>query len=99
MKIKPTEIQINGKWLFRDGVVLADKTCQRIDQLFGSHLQELGRDPSGWDTLYRDPDDGRLWELTYPQGELQGGGPPQLHYLPFGEACEKYGIDLSNSPP
>jgi len=98
MKIKPHEIQINGKWLASDGMVVADETCRRIDELVSSCLKEQGRDPSGWDALYRDPDDGRLWELTYPQGELQGGGPPQLRYLPFGEACEKYGIDLSNSP-
>jgi hypothetical protein len=91
MKIKLTETQLTGKWLSRDGRVVGDETCQRIEEIIASHLKELGRDPSGWDALYRDPDDGRLWELTYPQGHLHGGGPPQLHYLRSDEAKKKYG--------
>lgn len=91
MKIQPTETQLTGKWLSRDGRVVADETCQRIDDLVKSHLKELGRDSSGWHALYRDPDDGRLWELMYPQGHLQGGGPPQLRCLTLDEAKKKYG--------
>jgi hypothetical protein len=97
IKLKPTETQLTGKWLLRDGRVVGDETCQRIRELITSHLKELGRDPSGWDALYLDPDDGRLWELTYPQGHLQGGGPPQLRYLTSDEAKKKYG-EVSRPP-
>ena len=81
----------------RDGRVVADETCQRINELTTSHLKELGRDSSGWDVLYRDPDDGRLWELTYPQSELQGGGPPQLRCLTTDEAKKKYSPAVVNA--
>lgn len=91
MKIQSTETQLTGKWLSRDGRAVADETCERINELVRSHLKRLGHDASGWEVLYRDPDDGRLWELTYPQSELQGGGPPQLRCLTPDEAKKKYG--------
>jgi hypothetical protein len=91
MKIEPTETQITGKWLSRDARTIADEACERIDELVRSHLRQLGGDASGWDVLYRDPGDGRLWELTYPQSEMHGGGPPQLRCLALDEARGKYG--------
>ena len=91
MRIRADEIQLTGKWLLREGSSVADEICQRIGELTTSYLNELGRDASGWDVLYRDPDDGRLWELTYPQSELHGGGPPQLRCLALDEAKIKYG--------
>ena len=97
MKITPTKTELTGKWVSRDVRVVADETCQRINELITSHLKELGRDPSGWDALYRDPDDGRLWELTYPQSELQGGCPPQLRYLTLEEAKKRYGAVAVNA--
>lgn len=90
-KINPSETLITGTWLIKDGISAADDTCQRIAELVKFHLIELGKDFSGWDTLYRDPTDGRLWELIYPQSELHGGGPPQLRYLSTDEAKRKYG--------
>ena len=91
MKIQPTETQLTGKWLSREGRVVVDETSERINELVRLHLTQLGRDASGWDMLCLDPDDGRLWELTYPQSELQGGGPPQLRCLTPDEAKQKYG--------
>ena len=44
----------------------------------------------GWETLYRDPDDGRYWERTFPQSGSDGGGPPQLRFLTDYEAKDKY---------
>jgi hypothetical protein len=96
MKIQPTEIQLTGKWLSRDGRVVADETCERINELIRSHLNQLGRDASGWNVLYRDPEDGRLWELTYPQSDLHDGGPPQLRCLTLDEAKTKYGSAVSS---
>jgi hypothetical protein len=63
----------------------------RIDQLIAHELVEVSRLPSGWAVLYRDPQDARLWELTYPQGELHGGGPPRLTSIPAQDARERYG--------
>ncbi|MGD1879801.1 MAG: Imm27 family immunity protein [Kiloniellaceae bacterium] len=90
MKIAPSETLFTGKWISRDSQVVVDETCDRIDTLVRSHLKELGRDASGWDVLYRDPEDGRIWELTHPQSKLHGGGPPQLRCITFDEAKKKY---------
>jgi hypothetical protein len=95
MKIQPNEFQLTGKWLSRDGRVVADETCARINELIHSHLKQLGRDASGWNVLYRDPEDGRFWELTYPQSDLHGGGPPQLQCLALDEAKTRYGNAIS----
>jgi hypothetical protein len=97
MKIDPSETVLTGNWVEDHGRVIADQMCERINALIQTHLEELGRDPSGWDALYRDPDDGRLWELAYPQSELHGGSPPQLRALTIHEAKQKYGDVLGNS--
>jgi len=62
--------------------------CDRIELLVSQHLTKVAG--GGWETLYQDPDDGRYWELTYPQGEMHGGGPPRLTYLPHELAQAKY---------
>ncbi|NNN05344.1 MAG: hypothetical protein HKL90_05545 [Elusimicrobia bacterium] len=52
---------------------------ERITWLTNGELVLIGVEKTaGWDKLYRDPGDGRLWLLTFPSGELQGGGPPKL---------------------
>jgi hypothetical protein len=95
--IKPSETVLTGQWILQGGRPVVDDVCKRILALTGSYLVEVGRDTSGWDTLYRDPTDGRYWELTYPQSELQGGGPPQLRCLTADEAKQKYGSQVIKS--
>jgi hypothetical protein len=90
MMIASDESSIVGTWKMIGGKIEADETCLRIDRLIHEHLKESGRDASGWDVLYVDPTDGRYWELTYPQGEMHGGGPPALAVLSAREAQEKY---------
>ena len=93
-KIAPTETVIAGRWIpSNQGTVREDANCQRIALLIRTHLKELGRDRSGWDALYRDPDDGRLWELVYARSDQHGGGPPELRNLRTDEAIAKYGAD------
>jgi hypothetical protein len=91
MKLAATETELVGQWHLRGTRIIADDTCRRIEELVSKHLVLLGSDASGWDDLYRDPDDGRLWERTWPQSEMHGGGPPRLSCLPVDEALRKYG--------
>jgi hypothetical protein len=81
---------LTGKWEARGGQVVADNTAERIQALVANHLIKVGEDLGDWDVLYRDPDDGRLWELLYPQSELHGGGPPELRLISDAEARKKY---------
>ena len=41
-----------------------------------TRIQQLIRDELV--KIYRDPKDARLWELSYPQSEMHGGGPAKL---------------------
>ena len=99
--IQSNETEITGKWLISKGRIEEDEICQRIRDLTKGCLIEIGHDFSGWETLYRDPNDGRFWELTYPQNELQAGGPPQLLCLPENIAKTKYekkGVEKGSVP-
>jgi hypothetical protein len=78
MNIDRDETVIRGEWIELGGRTQADENCHRIEQLTGGYLKKIGPDASGWDVLYQDPSDGSYWELTYPQSELHGGGPPSL---------------------
>lgn len=91
MNLQPTETVLIGQWRFESGKILADAACERIEYLTREVLREIARDASGWDVLFRDPNDGRLWELTYPQSEMHGGGPPQLKCMSAHDAGLKYG--------
>jgi hypothetical protein len=95
-KLQPNETILTGRWLVEDGHVRGDATCERIKWLTSHYLQKISDSPQwgAWETLYRDPGDGRYWERTYPQGEMQGGGPPQLSCLTIDQAKEKYKTEL-----
>ena len=92
MKMTATETELIGKWERVDGRVRADATCERIECLTSNYLEEIAvsKGWGGWETLFRDPDDGRYWERTYPHGEMQGGGPPSLFTLSAEKAHAKY---------
>jgi hypothetical protein len=96
MKIRETETEIIGHWIFNGKSMLADEQCQRIDWLRQYYLTKITSDKSGWITLYQDPEDKRYWELNFPKGEMQGGGPPALLFLSENEARRKYNFkDIS----
>lgn len=91
-KIGKEEKLITGKWLYKDNIIVADENCNRINELIKTYLIKIDSDPSGWYTLYRDPSDNRMWELSYLQSDVHGGGPPQLSYLTLEEVKNKYNI-------
>jgi hypothetical protein len=92
MKLQPHETDLVGKWIVEGEKARGDSTCERIEHLTSHYLREIAvsKQWGAWETLYQDPEDGRFWERTYPQGELQGGGPPRLATIAAGEAKKKY---------
>jgi hypothetical protein len=88
MKLRSTETELIGKWELVNGNFQADATCERIEWLKTSCLEKIAA--SNWAILFRDPEDGRYWELTYPRTEMQGGGPPRLTAVSAEKAHAKY---------
>jgi hypothetical protein len=62
----------------------------RILWLIENDLKKITSDSSGWETLYVDLADNRLWELTYSQSQMHAGGPPSLINITRAEAKRKY---------
>jgi hypothetical protein len=92
MRLESSENSLQGRWLFVEGEIVKDDVCQRIDDLIKNYLNTVKSDQSGWHVLYQDPSDGRYWELSYPETEMHGGGPPRLAVLGSVEAKIKYGL-------
>jgi len=94
LNLRQDETQLVGNWKSEGGVVSADAIALRIQQLCTKFLVKIAEDPasSGWITLFRDPADGRLWERTYPQSDMHGGGPPSLICISEAEALARYGV-------
>jgi hypothetical protein len=92
-KLQPDEEELIGKWIEGPGNrVIGDPNCERVHSLVDGYLEKIGvREESGaWETLFRDPDDGRYWERTYLESKMHGGGPPSLFNLSEDEAKRKY---------
>ena len=94
MNLLPEENLLIGTWLFENNENRGDSVCKRIDWLIDNHLRKVASSPQwgDWEVLYVDPSDGRYWELTYPQGDMQGGGPPQICVVSHEVAQMKYSI-------
>ena len=92
MCIDQNETEILGTWEMKAGRMIEDETCRRIRSLVGAKLQQVAVSKDGWEKLYRDPRDGRYWELFYPQSELHGGGPPALRVASLETVQQKYGL-------
>jgi hypothetical protein len=76
----PKEDLLVGRWVETATGVVGDEACTRIASLIQHSFEVVAEHPEegGWRTLYRDPRDGQLWERTYPQSHMHGGGPPSL---------------------
>lgn len=91
--LRPDELLLDGAWT--DGPGSADdQVDQRIFWLVSRRLTLVGVIESGWRQLYRDPRDGRLWELTFPRGSLHGGGPRRLECVAALVAGKRYGLTI-----
>jgi hypothetical protein len=93
MRLLPEENELVGQWIFRNNMIIPDSVCERIKFLLNNHLTLIKSDDSGWNQLFKDNQDNRYWELSYPQGDLEGGGPPRLRSLSFEEANRLYNIE------
>lgn len=93
-RILPSEVEITVRWIEEGGRIHADTAWARIERLTLALLVKMPSGPrnGAWETLYRDRGDGRLWERTYPHGELQGYGPARLAFIDYNEAMRKYGL-------
>ncbi|MGA9462578.1 MAG: Imm27 family immunity protein [Terracidiphilus sp.] len=100
MAIEPNETLISGDWLSVDGRMVPDDSQLRIRRLVETELEKIGSANDGWEILFRDRSDGRLWELFYPHSEMQGGGPESLRMIDAVHAAQKYGfkVDAPTSP-
>jgi len=83
---------VEGKWLLKNGEIVEDENCLRIKWLIQHTLTRITSDRSGWNILYEDLRDKRLWELSYLESDSQGGGPPSLIFISPDDAREKYEI-------
>jgi hypothetical protein len=71
------EKEIIGKWVFKDGTMVADANCQLIDSMIKNDFEEIEYSKDGWTRRYKHTN-GSIWELSYPESHLHGGGPPKL---------------------
>ena len=72
-----SETALVGRWILHRTGIVADDTCQRIESLVLGKFIKLADSIDGWSSLFQDPSDGRLWERTYPQSAMHGGGLPR----------------------
>ena len=91
-KIIPELQDLIGHWVLENKKVVGDATCRRVHDLYKTYLEVVGKADGGWSDLCRDPEDGRLWEYTYLESHMHGGGPPSLILMTAEVAEKKYGF-------
>lgn len=92
--IKPEETELQGYWLDVGSSVTPDSNWERILCLTNEYLELLATGSDGQEQLFRDPADGRLWELAPVEPRLPAG-PPLLRVISPSQAKEKYGVSLT----
>ena len=98
VSLKSDETDLIGNWIKGETGLVSDAVEARIKELIMHHLEKIAVSPEygAWKILYRDPSDGRHWELTYPHSEMHGGGPKRLTILSVQSASAKYRLPKSN---
>jgi hypothetical protein len=93
MHLKPEETELQGYWLDLGSSVVPDANWERIDRLTNDYLEPVAVSADGTCRLYRDPTDGRFWELSRIAPQMKDGGPPLLSTIGLPEAAHKYRLD------
>ena len=88
--LQPWETELVGGFEHRDGKLVPDAVSSRIYRLRKAHLQQIAARSDSYDVLYRDPGDGRLWELYHPHPEAHGGGSQVLRAISPDDAERAY---------
>ncbi len=96
MHLTPEDTDLIGNWILVNSKVVGDTPCERIEWLIANSLQKVAIAEGGWSTLYRNPQDGRYWEHTYPRSEMHGGEPSRLTLLTEEQANTRYGHAISD---
>ena len=86
----PEEHLLTGNMVGEGSAMTGDIVEMRIRWLVAHRLQTVARSADGWDWLFRDPGDARLWELTFPHGSLHGSGARRLAVITHADADRKY---------
>jgi hypothetical protein len=97
MENDQTVVRLEGKWIFRNGKIVGDEAENRIWELVENHFVRVAERDSGWVVLFNDPTNDSFWELSFPEGELQGGGPAQLTKIERDQIQVLY-ADLNRNP-
>ena len=87
---KPEETVLQGFWLDLGSSVVPDARWDRITRLTEGYLELLATG-GGRERLFRDPADGRLWELVPVEPELPAS-PPLLRVIDPERAASQYGV-------
>lgn len=91
--IAPTEYEIVGGFERKGGQVKPNANSLRIAELRCNLLQEIAASAEHYSVLYRDPNDGRYWELVSQNPEGHGGGTKSLVFISDNEAKVKYQLE------
>ncbi|MGZ4958437.1 MAG: Imm27 family immunity protein [Methylomonas sp.] len=91
-KPKIDENGLVGNWVVKDGSMVQDAMCERIQWLIDYCFEQIAVNGDNWSALYRNPDDRSYWELTYPNSHIHGGVPPMLQLISEDDACKRYNI-------
>jgi hypothetical protein len=88
--LKAEETELVGMWLDLGMKVTGDAVYDRVEWLTATRLEKLAENEAELAELYRDPQDGRLWEKVLPFA----GGPPTLRCLTPAIAADRFGITV-----
>src|SRR6185437_9775580 len=91
------QVLISGGWESAGSRMVPDAALLRIRDMISTKLERIADAAGGWETLFRDRADGRLWERFYPHGEMHGGGPESLRRIDVDSAERKYGVKLGGA--
>jgi hypothetical protein len=70
------------QWAGHGSELGVEGDTEKINALLSEELIKLSTADDGWRTLLQHRLTGALWELSYPQAEMHGGGPRRLRQLP-----------------